>query len=255
MSESGSSLSWYLDPLVAAQKRSEHQKLIRDWAGESFSGHVLKTDLFEEAYGSDRILFDLFASASRVTGIDIEFSTVQKAMVNCPLPSARFLTTDLRQFAIQSASVDLIVSNSTLDHFETRAEFEAAVAQIAGVLRPGGLLIITMDNPWNPLYHLLRWSCRLRRWPFALGYTTSAPQLRQSLERAGLRVEATAELIHNPRLVSTVLFLALRKLLGRYADAPVRLLLALFALLGRLPTRSFTACFVAAAARRPAGRE
>jgi hypothetical protein len=76
--------------------------------------------------------------------------------------------------------------------------------------------------------------------------------LVRRLEEAGLEVLATDVLIHNPRLISTLLFLALRRLLGRRADAPIRTLLKLFAALGHLPTRRFTACFVAACARKPA---
>jgi hypothetical protein len=52
-------------------------------------------------------------------------------------------------------------------------------------------------------------------------------------------------------MVSTLLFRALRLLLGRRADVPIRALLAAFAAIGRLPTRRFTACFVAARACKP----
>jgi hypothetical protein len=60
-------------------------------------------------------------------------------------------------------------------------------------------------------------------------------------------------LIHNPRLVSTALFMALRRTLGRRADGPIRFLLGSFERLGRLPTREYTACFVAVCGRKPAG--
>ena len=62
---------------------------------------------------------------------------------------------------------------------------------------------------------------------------------------------ATDHLIHNPRVLSTALFLALRRLLGSRADRPVALLLRVCGLLDRLPTRGFTSCFVAACAIKP----
>jgi hypothetical protein len=48
--------------------------------------------------------------------------------------------------------------------------------------------------------------------------------------------------------------LLLHRTLGRHADRPIRLLQGAFAVLGRLPTREFTACFVAVCGRKPAGR-
>ena len=54
--------------------------------------------------------------------------------------------------------------------------------------------------------------------------------------------------IPNPRGISTVLFLALRKVLGRFASLPIRALLGVFGLLGKLPSRSVTGCFLAVGA-------
>jgi hypothetical protein len=90
----------------------------------------------------------------------------------------------------------------------------------------------------------------MRRSIIILGYTVPLSGLGRRLKEAGLEVIATGALIHNPRVISTALFLALRRILGRRADAPVRGLLSAFAAVGRLPTRRFTACFVAVCARK-----
>jgi hypothetical protein len=114
------------------------------------------------------------------------------------------------------------------------------------VLRPGGTIIVTLDNPKNPLYGILK-ALGNRGWiPFKMGYTTSLAGLVMALDKAGIEVIATDYQIHNPRLLSTALFLAIRRALGRSADLPIRFLLAAFNLLDRLPSRAFTACFVAA---------
>ena len=115
-------------------------------------------------------------------------------------------------------------------------------------------MIVTLDNPRNPLYQVLRWVTR-RGWaPITLGLTVSRHKLADLMRGAGLEVVGSQLLIHNPRLVSTALFLALRRVLGRYADGPIRLLLAAFDSFGRLPTREQTACFVAVCARKPESR-
>ena len=243
--------SWYLDPVVARQKKLANQALIRKWTRNHNVGSLLKTDLFEEAYGEDQILFDLFPQAGRTLAIDIAEATVHRAKSRSPLPRALFLTCDVRNLALGSNLVDLVVSTSTLDHFATPAEFQAALGELARVLRPGGTLIVTLDNVRNPFYPLLRWVSRRGRAPFRMGYTTSDAGLARSLEQAGLEVTDTGALIHNPRLLSTLLFLCLRRLLGKHADAPVQAFLRLFATFERLPTQRFTACFVAACARKP----
>ena len=48
--------SWYLHPLVAQQKREVHPRWIRRWDSERRPGVLLKTDLFEDAFGDDTLL-------------------------------------------------------------------------------------------------------------------------------------------------------------------------------------------------------
>jgi SAM-dependent methyltransferase len=245
------SATWYLDPLVAAQKGSQHRALINRWTAGFPVTSFLKTDAFEEANGDDQLLFDLFPGASRAICIDISWPTLGTAARRSNLPAAEFCATDVRCLAMRSGCVDLVLSTSTLDHFASADDIRVALHEIARVVRPGGLVIITLDNPQNPFYWALRWASRCAVSPFPLGCTLSRERLERELENAGLRVEANAFLIHNPRGVSTLLFLALRRLLGARADRPIRLLLSLFAQLGRLPSRRFTACFIAARARKP----
>jgi SAM-dependent methyltransferase len=242
--------SWYLDPIVAEQKRQVHRDLVYRWAGHLQVRTYLKTDLFEEANGEDQILFDLYPTDCRALGMDLSVQTVREAMRRCPNPAARFLVCDIRRMALRPGCADLIVSTSTLDHLESAAELRASLAELAGLLGEGGLLVVTLDNPANPLYAPLRWASR-RGWvPFTLGFTASMAELNRLLAELDLEVVGNEWIIHNPRLVSTLVFLGLRKLLGAHADRPIGILLRLFAGLGRLRTRRWTACFVAAGARK-----
>ena len=244
--------SWYLDPLVAEQKRQVHQRWIRDSVGSRGSGVVLKTDLFEEAYGRDRIFYDLFPAARLAVGIDLNPDTVRAAASHDGYARFGPMVSDVRQLPFPPGCVDVIVSTSTLDHFDSPDALSASIDELARVLRPEGILLISLDNPRNPLYHALRWASRRGWTPFRLGQTASRTALIRLLEARGLRVESTCYLIHNPRLLSTALFLSLRKTLGRHAEMPIRALLRLFALSGRLPIRGFTGCFVAICATKPA---
>jgi SAM-dependent methyltransferase len=242
--------SWYLDRLTAQQKRDAHLRLISRWTAGLAVERILKTDLFEEAFGEDRLLPELFPDALLACGMDEALSTVRAAARRFPRLAGRATVTDVRQCGLKSQAFDLVLSTSTLDHFERREEFLRSLREIGRLLRPGGLLILTLDNPSNPLYHPLKWISRTSIAPFRLGYSPSMPTLRTDLGEAGLRIEAEDWLVHNPRLLSTAVFLVLRRLLGSGADTPIAALLRTFDRLGQLPTRRWTACFQAVAARK-----
>jgi len=242
--------SWYLDPLVAQQKREAHLELIGRWSAGLAAESVLKTDLFEEAFGEDRVLPGLFPGARVVAAIDASFPTAHAATCRFKELTGCVAVSDVRQCGFSAGAFDLVLSTSTLDHFVCRNEFLSAMAELSRILRPGGLMILTLDNPGNPLYAPLRWLSRTSLFPFFLGYTPSMRILKADLHKAGFDVEAQDWLLHNPRLLSTALFLMSRKVLGKHADVGISALLKAFAILGRLPTRRWTACFQAVAARK-----
>ncbi len=248
---SGASPSWYLDPLVAEQKRQVHQHWIRTSLGNRKRGVVLKTDLFEEAYGRDRIFFDLFPDVRLALGVDMNGETVRAASAHA-CNGFGAVVCDVRKLPLAAECADVVVSTSTLDHFDSMEALAEAMDELARVLRPGAVLLVSVDNPRNPLYYPLRWASRRGWTPFALGQTVSRRRLERMLEARGFRIESAEYLIHNPRLISTLLFLALRKVLGSHASLPIRGLLHVFARLGRSPLRSLTGCFVAICASKQA---
>jgi SAM-dependent methyltransferase len=242
--------AWYLDPVVAEHKRQVHLALLRRWLGTEVSGKILKTDLFEESNKTDQILFDPLFEQGQVFAFDLAFATVRSARRNCTAAGAHFWVADVRQLPLPAETIDCVISTSTLDHFPERADFDRALDEIIRVVRPGGALILTLDNPHNPSYWGLRMASRLRYTPFPLGYTASLGQLKRFVQEKGLEVLQTDLLIHNPRGMSTLLFIAVRRIAGRHSDAVLRWLLRLFGLLDSLPTRRWTACFVALYARK-----
>ncbi len=241
--------NWYLHPLVAEQKKAVHL----EWIGRNVQATrvrvVLKTDLFEEANGEDELLFSLPFAADMRIGMDIAETTVQRAVGRRDCPAAKFVAADTRRLPFPDGSIDIVLSNSTLDHFGDRKDIGTSIGELVRVLRPGGLLLITLDNPENPLYFLFR--AAAQRFSYTLGYTASRKELTRMMKGAGLEILTTDWLIHNPRFLSTLLFLAVSRLGGRYGDRVIAALLRAFASLGRLPTRAFTAAFVAACGRKP----
>lgn len=236
---------------MAAQKREVHLELVRRWCDGMSPERLLKTDLFEEANGADHILYDVAPTPALRFGFDITPATARKAARRFAPIEAGLFCCDVRRLAIASQSLDIVVSTSTLDHLDSADELRDAIAELARTLKPGGRLVITLDNPRNPVYWILRLLSRLKRLPFHLGITRPRAGLIDMLQQAGLEVLDSGMLIHNPRLLSTALFLVLRRVLGDRANRPIAGLLRLFAALDRLPTREYTACFSAVHARKP----
>ncbi|MEP7366702.1 MAG: class I SAM-dependent methyltransferase [Acidobacteriota bacterium] len=250
------SQSWYLDPLVAQQKGAIFLDWILRSIGTRIAEDVLKTDVFEEANGQDRILDTMFPAARHKVGIDIEQATVHKAQ----RIGGGFLClcADCRALPFPSDSFDVVVSTSTLDHFDVPEDLPRSLKELTRVVRPGGTLLVILDNPYNPLYHPLyhplKWITRRGLSPFRLGHTISRRRLASELRSAGMEIQGMEYLIHNPRLISTAVYLCLRRVLGQRADLVIRFLLASCELLNRLPTRGLTGCFGAVSARKPGPR-
>ena len=163
---------------------------------------ALKTDLFDEAVGEG--LYALLASRARcVIGIDIAEATLRAARTR--LSGQPVLGADVRQLPFADGVFDVVVSNSTLDHFETEAELAASLGELRRVLRPGGELLLTLDNPLNPLVALrnaLPFALLhgLGLTPYRVGVTCDPRRLRQLLEHAGFAAGEFAAVLHCPRV-------------------------------------------------------
>jgi len=257
----GRTWNWFADsgpgtialPLWRAYCDALHVGLIRQWsAGRRFST-ALKTDLFDEANG-DGLADLLLESSDRVHGIDISEPIVRRALSLHPRLSGD--VGDVRSLPIASGSMEFIVSNSTLDHFQDRTDITVALRELARVLSPGGLLFVTFDNPVNPVVALRNrmpasFFGRSSLAPYFVGHTLSLGTLVHELREAGLEVVRTGYLMHAVRIVA----LHASRLFDpatASGRAFLRLLLSCEAA-AKLPTSPLTAHFVAALARKPAG--
>jgi SAM-dependent methyltransferase len=236
--------------VVARQKADAFLGLVERWRDPTATGLTLKTDLFEEANGEDALAPRLERRRA-LLGLDLDLRTARRARLRFDGAGLKVVVADLRSLGLRDGALDLVVSPSTLDHFATRRELETALLEIRRVLRPGGTAIVILDNPLNPLYHALRLAAPVLA-PFTLGRTLGRRRLCETLERLGFDVIGHDYAIHNPRGLLTLVNLLLRRILGRFAERPIRGLVWCFAQLDRLPTRAITACFVGVGARRQA---
>src|SRR5437773_10850913 len=98
---------------IALHKRRENLDLISAWAPRRVRV-VLKTDLFEEAFGGDALVDVLADTYPVVIGMDISKVVVEAASGR--IPCAGHVVSDACHLPFKTASFDLVVSISTLDH-------------------------------------------------------------------------------------------------------------------------------------------
>ena len=243
----------YLDPAFARQRKTMHLALLAAWVPILEHLSVLKTDLFEEATGNDQFLFDVNRHCRHRIGVDFSAEVVSRAWHRSKASGATNLScvvADVRQMPLKDGSVDVIISNSTLDHFVTKHEVFTGLSELKRILKRGGQLIITLDNPWNPFYPALKLLSALHITPYYLGKSLTRKQLIAALQEQGFLVDDVQALSHHPRILMLGYTHIVRKFLPRSADRHLDNVLAMFDRLKQSKIRFATAAFIAIKATR-----
>ncbi len=241
-------LKTHSDELLLEHKRKAHLDLVAKWAESGGRQRVLKTDLFEEAFGSDQFLFDLAKERGNMMGMDISVEITSRAKRRATyfgVDFCEYICCDIRQLPFRSNSIDLVISNSTLDHFHDEREIIAALKELRRVLTAGGTLILTMDNKSNlgePIHRL--WAL-LGLAPFFIGKAYSVRELRRIVEGVGFRIEDATAIIHRPWFSSILIARLLRRLDNRRFDPKIRKALAFSDSLEKRKTKYLTGLYIA----------
>lgn len=230
-----------------------YRKLKGRWRGDARPDRVLKTDLYDEAITTHNLIPLFGGRCGRIVGTDVSFETclaARRRMADEYGGWRSIAVSDARNQAFQANAFDEVLSFSTLDHFTDRRDITESLKELHRILRPGGTLMITFDNPWNPVvfvrnrlpYRLLR---LLGVIPFYMGVTLSRPELVHDLESEGFRVCESTAIVHSPRILA----IRLGPLLERKGRERIRAflfrLLRAFETLERLPTKYVTGYYVA----------
>jgi SAM-dependent methyltransferase len=128
----------------------------------------------------------------RVVGVDVSRDAC--ALARATDPGLGLAVGDVRALPLRSGSVDAVLSFGVVEHDERGPE--RALAEARRILRPGGLLVLSVpwDNPLRRILtnHLQTWVTRRRRRAgVRLGfveYRFTAREVRRFLARAGFRV-------------------------------------------------------------------
>jgi SAM-dependent methyltransferase len=232
-----------------------NQSLLCRWLPLQPVSRLLKTDSFDEAVGEGLTRF-LKGHARSVIGMDLSFRNVQLAFHG--EKSVQGTCADVRQLPFQTESFDVVVSNSTLDHFQTSGEITVSLRELNRVLRTGGQLIITLDNLANPAiaarnrlpFKLLN---RLGLVPYFVGATCGPWQLQRWLREVGFEVKDVTAVLHCPRMITVLIAKLLYSRSKPSAQRHFLRCLQAFERLSGWPTRYLTGHFIAVRAEKMEG--
>ena len=231
-----------------------YRRLLRDWLPGATSGFGLKTDLFEEAVSPHYLLSDLGQGS---VGIDCSPAIVQAACRRLQVnnPQHLLIVGELRQLPLKAGAIKRVLAGSSLDHFPNKSDITKSLLELARVLAPGGTLVITFDNPHNPVVWLRNllpfvWLNRLGLVPYYVGKTYTRTEARKQLKAVGLTVTDETAVAHAPRapaiwlvmLVERLGWPSLQSLIARFLDSSERL--------ERWPTRYRTGYYIALRAQK-----
>ena len=226
---------------------SVNAALLKRWLPADRVRRLLKTDLFDEAFG--RGLHRLLAQHAMVV-IGMDSSAVVLKIASKRNPDLQISLADARQLPFRSETFDLVFSNSTLDHFGTFEQTVSGICEIVRILRPGGQMLLTLDNLANPViavrnlipYPILK---RLRLVPYPMGPTCGPRRLRRIVANLGMEILETTAIMHCPRVLVVPLAVIFDRFAGQHLKSAFLHFLMTFESLERLPTRSLTGHFVA----------
>jgi len=239
--------------LWRASMKEAFQKLLDTWLDGADGGLVLKTDLYDEAVSNYNLVPLFRQKYERVIGTDLSFEVALAAQENMMADQTDWhhtVVSDVRNLAFRANSFSLVFSNSTLDHFDDRKDLIMGLREVFRVLKPGGLLIITLDNPSNPVIYLRNlFPYRFMKFfgiiPYYMGVTLCRSELIKVLESNGFEVSESTAIGHIPRIFLIWIGHILQWTgSGRLNSLLLRFLRGI-EYLEKLPTRFLTGYFVA----------
>ncbi len=230
-----------------------HGDLLSKWLPRSSVTTLLKTDLFDEAHGEGLLPF-LRSRAKLVVATDIADTAIRLARAQTPELAA--VRADVRTLPFDSNVFDVVVSNSTVDHFRSQEELALSIRELIRVLRPRGCLLLTVDNLANPLI-IVRNSLpfaalkRLGLVPYYVGATCGPRRLERLVTDGGLAVQEVTAVEHCPRVAAVLIARLVERFCGEEIKRAFLRSLLVFEQLERLPTRFLTGHFLALRAVKP----
>lgn len=147
-----------------------------------------------------------YVSNVKLVGIELEHEIIRKAHSNVGhMPNVTLLNANIYQLPFPDSYFHAVILSEVLEHLDDE---ETALAELFRVLKPGGVLVITVPNAnypfwWDPINKTLEifLKTKVRRGPLAGIWANhvrlyTMPELRRPVVRAGFAIEAERAFTH-----------------------------------------------------------
>src|SRR4029453_3409977 len=103
----------------------------------------------------------------------------------------------IRRLPFASGSFDFVYTMGTIEHID---EYQTAVDEVGRVLKPAGLAIVGVPHKWNVYLRPLMVMAleAVGQYAYSPEKSFSSRELREVLEKSGLRVEPRTAILRNP---------------------------------------------------------
>lgn len=193
-----------------------------DAAYDAAHGHVLRArfnavvealgpgpgEVLDGGMGPGRLCAELDRGGWRVSGVDLSASMVEMARLRIPHARDRLVQGSIEAVPFGDASFDAATAMGVLEYVD---DVEAALRELARVIRPGGSLVVTIPHPLSVevLWRRHLWYPAMRAVKRAVpGFSRSAPyrkpptiterRLAHAVRAAGLHPSSSRHVSYAP---------------------------------------------------------
>ncbi len=202
-------------PVLGEYKSNEFICLVKKWSSNLKQVRLLKTDLCEEAFGADQVLFSLKNREMEIFALDVseDITKIANNKMDGKGFKHRYLTADVRNLPFKEDAFSLILSTSTLDHFVVSDDLKKSLWELKRVLSPDGCMIIALNNKSNiNFYSMLKLQEIFKFKPY-LSRFYHLNSIRRIFKEVGLDIQEVEVIVHIVSPVNSILCL-LRKFIS-----------------------------------------
>jgi SAM-dependent methyltransferase len=195
--------AYYLCSLMGQYKKREFCKVIRT-IKINRTAVILKTDSFEESFGSDGILQFFLKKPAKTISLDISPKMLNFSKQKLKNRGLLAVATNICEMPFKETTVSLIFSSSTYGYLKN---IKRGLKEAYRILKPGGMLLISLNNRSNILFRILTKTYHFLGFiPFPVSSFYSRKEIKKLLEEAGFIIIYQEPIVHIPPFLNSFIY-------------------------------------------------
>lgn len=202
-SQMDNNYAYYLCPFMGQYKKKEFYKVIKKIKVDK-TALILKTDSFEESFGSDGILQFFLDRPAKTISLDISPKILNFSKQKLKNRDFLAVATNICEMPFKEATVSLIFSSSTYGYLKN---IKRGLEEVHRILKPDGILLISLNNRSNILFRILtKIYYFLGFIPFPVSSFYSQKEVKKLLEEAGFTIMYQEPVVHIPPFLNSLIY-------------------------------------------------